>query len=85
MGVRATWWQLFLMTPGMIAVNDGVLVGAFGGLPLACLFGPPLPICTVAGVVAFGITVVLLQIYHWKQFKGAEELIPALFPRDRQP
>jgi hypothetical protein len=81
-GVRATWWQLFFITPGMIAVIVGVLIGVFVGLLLAYLFGLALPLCTVAGVVAFGVSVTLLQIYHWRRFRSTEASIPALFPSD---
>lgn len=81
-GIRATWWQLFFITPGMIAVIDSVLVGVFVGLLLAYVFGLALPLCTGAGVLAFGISVTLLQIYHWRRFRSTEESIPALFPSD---
>jgi hypothetical protein len=78
-GLRASWWQIFVIAPGIIAVIDSVIVGVFVGLLLNGFFALSLLVCTNAGVVTFLVSVVILQRYHWKQFKHTEQ-IPVLFP-----
>ena len=78
-GLRASWWQIFVIAPGIIAVIDSVIVGVFVGLLLNGFFALSLLVCTSAGVVTFLVSVVILQRYHWKRFKQTEQ-IPVLFP-----
>jgi hypothetical protein len=77
-GIRISWWQIFLTTPGMIAVINSVLVGVFVGLLLSGLFSLSLPVCTSAGVVTFLVSVSIHQRHHWKQFKHMEQSVPIL-------
>jgi hypothetical protein len=84
-GIRPTWRQIFLITPGMIAVIVGVLVGVFVDMLCFYLFGLPLPVCVGVGVLAFVGSLTLLQVHHWRQFQRTERGIPALFPSDPQP
>ncbi len=81
-GIRVTWWQFFLITPAMVVVVTSVLVGSFADLLLAA-FNLPLWSCASAGVVAFLISLGLLQLRHWGQFQRIERRIPALFPNER--
>lgn len=78
-GLRASWWQIFVIAPGILAVINSVMVGVFVGLLLHVLFALSLLVCTSAGVVTFLVSVVILQRYHWKRFKHTEQ-IPVLFP-----
>ena len=78
-GLRASWWQIFVIAPGILAVINSVMVGVFVGLLLHVLFALSLLVCTSSGVVTFLVSVVLLQRYHWKRFKHTEQ-IPVLFP-----
>ena len=63
-GLRASWWQIFLIAPGIIAVIVSVIVGVFVGLLLNGFFALSLLVCTSAGVVSFLVSVVILQRYH---------------------
>ena len=81
--VRASWWQSFLIAPGILAVIDSVIAGVFVGLLLSAFFALPLLVCTSARVVTFLLSVVLLQRYHWKRFKRTEQ-IPVLFPSEER-
>jgi hypothetical protein len=84
LGIRASWWQIFVITPGMIAVINSVLVGSFVGILLAALT-LPLWVCVSAGVAAFLLSVTIQQLHHWRQFKRVEHGIPTLFPREQGP
>jgi hypothetical protein len=83
LGVRVSWWQIFLIAPGILAVINSVIAGVFVGLLLYALFTLPLLACTSAGVVTFLVSVVILQRYHWKRFKQTEQ-IPVLFPSEER-
>ena len=82
-GVRVSWWQIFLIAPGILAVINSVIAGVFAGLLLSAFFALPLLVCTSAGVVTFLLSVVILQRYHWKRFKQTEQ-IPVLFPSEER-
>ncbi len=78
-GLRASWWQIFVIAPGIIAVINSVILGVFVGLLLNAFFALSLLVCTSAGVVTILVSVVILQRYNWKLFKHTEQ-IPVLFP-----
>jgi hypothetical protein len=82
-GVRVSWWQIFLIAPGILAVINSVIAGVFVGLLLYALFTLPLLVCTCAGIVTFLVSVVILQRYHWNRFKHTEQ-IPVLFPSEER-
>lgn len=82
-GIRVSWWQIFVIAPGIIAVINSVIAGVFVGLLLNVFFALPLLVCTSAGVVTFLVSVVTLQRYHWKRFKQTEQ-IPVLFPSEER-
>ena len=82
-GVRVSWWQIFLIAPGILAVINSVIAGVFVGMLLSAFFTWPLLVCTSAGVVTFLLSVVILQRYHWKRFKQTEH-IPVLFPSEER-
>ena len=73
------WWQIFLTTAGMIAVNNSVLVGSFVGLPLAA-FTLPLWAGTSAGVVAFLMSGGIHHHYQWGQCKRVRRNLSAPLP-----
>ncbi len=77
-GLRPSWWQVFLTTAGMIAAINSVLVGVFVGLLLSALFTFPLPACTSAGVVTFLVSFGLHQRYQWRQWRRLEQNLAAL-------
>jgi len=82
-GVRVSWWQTFLIAPGILAVINSVIAGVFVGLLLSAFFTWPLLVCTSAGVVTFLLSVVILQRYHWQRFKQTEQM-PVLFPSEER-
>ena len=84
LGITPSRWQIFLITPGMIAVINSVLVGAFAGLLVSAIFALALPLSASVGVLAFLLSVAIHQRYHWRYFKGTEQAIPALFPQDQR-
>ena len=77
--MSTSWVQVFFSVAGMIAVINSVLIGGFAGLLLA-VFSLPLWICTIAGVVAFLVSVILHQRYQWGQWMRLERNLPILFP-----
>lgn len=66
----------------MLAVINGVLVGAYIGILLSFLFASPLWLSASVGVVTFVLSVALQQRHHWRYFKRTERVIPSLFPRE---
>ena len=74
-----SWLQLFLTMAGMIAMINSVLVGSFVGV-LLVLFTLPLWACTIAGVVAFLLSVGLHQRYQWGRWMQLDHNLPVLFP-----
>lgn len=80
MSVRQSLWQVFLTTPGMIAVIDSILTGVFVGLLFAGFGNAALQICVFGGIVAFGIMLVLLFRYQWRTWGGTLNKVPTLFP-----
>src|SRR5690242_12117059 len=74
-----SWLQIFLTMAGMIAMINSVLVGSFVGV-LLVLFILPLWVCTIAGVVAFLVSVGLHQRYQWGQWMQLDHNLPVLFP-----
>jgi hypothetical protein len=83
LGLRISWWQIFLIAPGILAIINSVIAGVFVGLLLSAFFNLPLLVCASAGVATFLLSVVLLQRYHWKRFKRTEQ-IPVLFPSEER-
>lgn len=81
-GIRITWWQIFLTTPGMIAVINSLLVGVLVALLLSSLFNLSLLVCTSAGVVIFLVSVGIHQHHHWKKFMHMDQSVPVLFSPD---
>jgi hypothetical protein len=63
-GITPSRWQIFLITPGMIAVINSVLVGAFAGLLLSYMFALSLPVSASVGVLAFLLSVAIHQRHH---------------------
>lgn len=49
-GLRASRWQIFVIAPGILAVINSVIVGAFVGLLLHVLFALSLLVCTSADI-----------------------------------
>ena len=94
MGVRGGWWQTFLTIAGMIQVINSIIVGAFVGLLLyALLLGVlatfsqtpfALFLCTLGGIIAFLISVVLHQRYQVEQWKRVERNFKVNFPSPSQ-
>jgi hypothetical protein len=79
-GIRPSWWQVFLTTAGMLAAINSVLLGVFVGLLLSALFTFPLLVCTSAGVVTFLVSLGIHQRYQWGQWRHLEQNLAALFP-----
>jgi hypothetical protein len=74
-------WQIFLSTPGMIAVINSVIVGAFAGLLLSALpAAMPLGVSIGAGVAVFLVSVFLHERYQWLQGRRNLGALRARFP-----
>jgi hypothetical protein len=84
MGMRMSWWQLFLTTAGMIAVIDSILAGAFAGLLLYQLFASPLLLCLGAAIVIFLLVLVAHQRYQWVSWRRADRNLKVLFPSEAE-
>src|SRR6266581_5803859 len=82
-GLRPSWWQVFLTTAGMIAAINSVLVGVFVGLLLSALFTFPLLACTSAGVLTFLVSFGIHQRYQWGQWRHLEQNLAALVEASR--
>lgn len=80
MAMQSGWLQIFLSTAGMIAVITSVLIGAFIGLLLTALFSFPLGTTVGVGVLAFLVSVVVLQRYQWRQWGRSSVALQVLFP-----
>lgn len=53
MAAKATWWQVFLTTPGMIGIITSILGGVFVGLATVYLFAFSLQVGFSVGLGAF--------------------------------
>lgn len=80
MAMQPGWLQVFLSTAGMIAVITSVLIGAFIGLLFTALFSFPLGTTVSVGVLAFLVSVVVLQRYQWRQWGRSSVALQVLFP-----
>jgi hypothetical protein len=79
LAMHAGWLQTFLSTAGMIAVITSVLIGSFGGILVAELFGAPLVTSASVGAIVFFAGVVGLQRYQWSVWGRSQVLMPSLF------
>jgi hypothetical protein len=84
LGIAPTKWQIFLITPGMVAVINSVLAGVLVGILLSFAFTVPLWLCACVGVAAFLLSGALHQRRHWQYFQRTEQYIPSHFPRQSQ-
>ncbi len=57
-GMKGSYWQILLGTPGTVAVITSVIGGAFIGLLLDDLFKLPLSICAGSGGIFFLASVI---------------------------
>jgi hypothetical protein len=79
------YFQPYLTTAGMVAVINSVIAGAFAGMAIGALFGPPLAVSAVVGVVAFLVSVFFHQRYQWAQWMALDARLPTLFPSSELP
>jgi len=82
MGTKATWWQVFLTTPGTIAVINGILAGVFVGLLVYQLFQLTLVGCIITAIVVCSTVIVILHRYQWVTWGNAQRNLKSLFPRN---
>jgi hypothetical protein len=79
------YFQPYLTTAGMVAVINSVLAGAFAGLAIGALFGPPLAVSAVVGIVTFLVSVYFHQRYQWAQWMSLDARLAVLFPSPEAP
>ncbi len=90
MGVRSSWWQTFLSMPGMIEVINSILAGSFVGMLVYTIFhgvsdafsqtSLALTICTLGGIAAFLLSIMLHQRYQFIQWQRADQHLAIRFP-----
>ena len=86
---RWQYLQTYLSTAGMVAVVNSILIGVFAGLVVGLLFGPPLAVSAVVGIVTFLVSVFVHQRYQAARWMSTDRQLGVLFPspdgRVRQP
>jgi hypothetical protein len=80
LGGRATIFQQFLSTAGLVSVINSVVSAVFVGLVGYALFTPPLLACTAIGVVVFAISVALYMRYQHMHWRRNEAHMTVMFP-----
>jgi hypothetical protein len=85
LGGRASFFQQFVSTPGLVSVINSVLTAVFVGLLLFALFSSTLLLCIAAGVVVFAVSVFLYMRYQHEYWKKNEKHMTVLFPSEDDP
>ena len=86
MNTTATWVQMFLTTPGMIAFLDSVIAAVFFGLLVDRLFqGQVMWVDLSVGFAAFLLVMAALLRYQWTTWARTQRGNPVLFPSPKQP
>jgi hypothetical protein len=80
MGALNNQWQLFLSTAGLVGVLNSVLTAVFAGMLTFALFNAALPVCIIAGVVFFVISVAWHIRYQDQTVRNIEKEMTVLFP-----
>jgi hypothetical protein len=75
-----TYFQPLLSTSGMVAVINSILAGVFVGLAIRFLGGPPLVVSVIAGILAFGLSVVVHQSYQTARWLSVDRQLVVRFP-----
>ncbi|QBD74704.1 hypothetical protein EPA93_01340 [Ktedonosporobacter rubrisoli] len=78
-GMKDTYWQILLSTPGTIAVINGIIGAVFVGFLLDALFMAPLLILLSCGIIFFLLSVAFSLWSHRNKFYQALESQPPLF------
>lgn len=79
-GMKATYMQILMGTPGTVAVLTSVIAGTFAGLLLYALFTHSLPLCAGVGIICFLVSVGFCLWYHYRKVLRATQHLPTLFP-----
>lgn len=79
MGIRPSWWQIYVTTGGTIGVVNSVVGGTAVGLA-ADLLGLPLWLALVAGAGAFVVSVIAHSRLSQRMYGGREERLAVQFP-----
>jgi hypothetical protein len=78
LGLRASPWQSFLSTAGMVSVVDSAIAGVFAGVVAQATIGAAAAV--LVGLMAFSASVLLLRRHHLRAWSLAEHRLPTLFP-----
>lgn len=81
---RATIFQQFLSTAGLVSVLNSVLTAVFAGLLIFALFGASLLVCIVVGVAVFAVSVTLYMRYQHAHWAENEKHMKVHFPSEGQ-
>jgi hypothetical protein len=82
LGGRASIFQQFVSTPGLVSVINSILTAVFAGLLIFWLFHPALLVCIAIGVVIFAVSVALYMRYQHEYWKRNEKHMIVLFPSE---
>ncbi|MEP7190876.1 MAG: hypothetical protein ABI901_16930 [Roseiflexaceae bacterium] len=80
LGGRASVFQQFVSTAGLVSVLNSVLTAVFVGLMVFVLFHTSLVLCIAVGVVVFAISVGLYMRYQHQYWANNEQHMQVLFP-----
>jgi hypothetical protein len=84
LGGRASIFQQFVSTAGLVSVINSVLTAVFSGLMIFSLFKTSLLLCITAGVVVFAVSVVLYMWYQHQYWEKNEKHMRVLFPSEAE-
>jgi hypothetical protein len=82
LGGRASFFQQFVSTPGLVSVINSILTAVFAGLLLFSLFHSSLLLCIVVGIIVFAVSVALYMRYQHNYWEKNEEHMMVLFPSE---
>jgi hypothetical protein len=83
-GLRASRWQDFVTTAGMVSAVDAAIAGVFGGVAARAVAGWPVGFAVASGAALFLSSALLFDRHHRKAWAAAERALPPVFPADRQ-
>ena len=83
-GAYNSVWQMLVSAAGLVCVINSVLIGVFIAVLTFTLFSATLLLCIAAGVVIFGVSIVLhIQYQQWR-FKVVDSGLAVLFPSTKE-
>lgn len=80
LGGKASLFQQFVSTAGLVSVINSILTAVFVGLLTFTLFQASFLVCLAAGSVVFAASVALYMRYQHRHWKENEQHMKVLFP-----